>query len=214
MRIFFEFNNIGHFFTVPLEMSKVEGSHEARSWTAGLSLKSAHRRRSCRGSCGTYKIFYAEEETEEMVLEQWEDLKAEINAPTLRTLTFHQLWANMLVKYADEYALVLRLVVISLLIPADTSECAMPAELDGPVKPQEPDAVANNGLMANNGLIGYKADPRRANRSRCRDVTSQRWPSSRSSARWHSRMAARSAARPTGRRRCQCTSTRTSTVHL
>ncbi|KOO35373.1 hypothetical protein Ctob_014533 [Chrysochromulina tobinii] len=26
----------------------------------------------------TYKIFYAEEETEEMVLEQWEDLKAEI----------------------------------------------------------------------------------------------------------------------------------------
>ena len=44
----------------------------------------------------TYKIFYAEEETEEMVLEQWEDLKAEINVPTLRTLTFHQLWANML----------------------------------------------------------------------------------------------------------------------
>ena len=40
-----------------------------------------------------------------------------------RTLTFHQLWANMLVQYADEYALVLRLVVISLLIPADTSEC-------------------------------------------------------------------------------------------
>ena len=30
----------------------------------------------------TYKIFYAEEETEEMVLEQWEDLKAEINVPT------------------------------------------------------------------------------------------------------------------------------------
>ena len=55
--------------------------------------------------CGTYKIFYAEEETEEMVLEQWEDLKAEINVPTLRTLSFHQLWANMLVQYADEYAL-------------------------------------------------------------------------------------------------------------
>eukprot|EP00900_Chrysochromulina_parva_P004702 jgi/Chrpa1/14232/Chrysochromulina_OHIO_Genome00020592-RA len=47
-------------------------------------------------------IFYAEEEK---VLEQWEDLKAEINVPTLRTLTFHQLWANMLVQYADEYAL-------------------------------------------------------------------------------------------------------------
>jgi len=26
----------------------------------------------------TYKIFYSEEETEEMLLEQWEDLKAEI----------------------------------------------------------------------------------------------------------------------------------------
>ena len=90
-----------------------------------------------------------------MVLEQWEDLKAEINAPTLRTLTFHQLWANMLVKtkVRGRVCAVLRLVVISLLIPADTSECAMPAELDGPAKPQEPDAVANNGL------IGYKADP-------------------------------------------------------
>ena len=30
----------------------------------------------------TYKIFYAEEETEEMVLEQWEDLKVEFNVPT------------------------------------------------------------------------------------------------------------------------------------
>ena len=60
--------------------------------------------------CGTYKIFFAEEETEEMVLEQWEDLKAEINVPTLRMLTFHQLWANMLVQYADEYALVLLLL--------------------------------------------------------------------------------------------------------
>jgi hypothetical protein len=32
----------------------------------------------------TYKIFYAEEETEEMVLEQWEDLKVEINVPSCR----------------------------------------------------------------------------------------------------------------------------------
>ena len=59
-----------------------------------------------------------------MVLKQWQELKAEINVPTLRTLSFHELWARMLVQYSDEYALVLRLVIISLLkllIPADTS---------------------------------------------------------------------------------------------
>ena len=144
---------------------------DVRKWPADKGVLKESYIDGIRLLYKTYKIFYAAEETEEMVLEQWEDLKAEINVPTLRTLTFHQLWANMLVQYADEYALVLRLVVISLLIPADTSECAMPAELDGPAKPQEPDAVANNGLMANNGLIGYKADPRRAKRSRCRAVT-------------------------------------------
>ena len=32
-------------------------------------------------------------------------------------------WARMLVQFGDEYQLVLRLVVIALLVPADTSEC-------------------------------------------------------------------------------------------
>ena len=132
-------NNLGQFF------SSAFGSHEGRSavfgWTAGLSLK-LHR----RGSCGTYKIFYAEEETEEMVLEQWEDLKAEINVPTLRTLTFHQLWANMLVQYTDEYALVLRLVVISLLIPADTSECERIFSLMNDLKTTERNSMGQQNL--------------------------------------------------------------------
>ena len=108
----------------------------------------------------TYKIFYAEEETEEMVLEQWEDLKAEINVPTLRTLTFHQLWANMLVQYADEYALVLRLVVISLLIPADTSECERIFSLMNDLKTAERNLMGQQNLknLMLWHIMGYKTD--------------------------------------------------------
>jgi len=110
--------------------------------------------------CGTYKIFYAEEETEEMVLEQWEDLKAEINVPTLRTLTFHQLWANMLVQYADEYALVLLLVVISLLIPADTSECERIFSLMNDLKTTERNSMGQQNLknLMLWHIMGYKTD--------------------------------------------------------
>jgi hypothetical protein len=110
--------------------------------------------------CGTYKIFYAEEETEEMVLEQWEDLKVEINVPTLRTLTFHQLWANMLVQYADEYALVLRLVVISLLIPADTSECERIFSLMNDLKTAERNSMGQQNLknLMLWHIMGYKTD--------------------------------------------------------
>ncbi|KOO33057.1 zinc finger protein 862 [Chrysochromulina tobinii] len=108
----------------------------------------------------TYKIFYAEEETEEMVLEQWEDLKAEINVPTLRTLSFHQLWANMLVQYADEYALVLRLVVISLLIPADTSECERIFSLMNDLKTAERSSMGQQNLknLMLWHIMGYKTD--------------------------------------------------------
>ena len=110
----------------------------------------------------TYKIFYAEEETEEMVLEQWEDLKAEINVPTLRTLrlTFHQLWANMLIQYADEYALVLRLVVISLLIPADTSECERIFSLMNDLKTAERNSMGQQNLknLMLWHIMGYKTD--------------------------------------------------------
>jgi len=95
-----------------------------------------------------------------MVLEQWEDLKAEINAPTLRTLTFHQLWANMLVQYADEYALVLRLVVISLLIPADTSECERIFSLMNDLKTAERSSMGQQNLknLMLWHIMGYKTD--------------------------------------------------------
>ena len=57
--------------------------------------------------------------------------------PSLRTLNFHELWARMLVQFSDEYALVLRLVVISLLIPADTSECERVFSLMNDIKTSE-----------------------------------------------------------------------------
>ena len=56
-------------------------------------------------------------EPKEKVREQWSDLKNEIgDAPGLLSLKFHELWARMLVQYADEYTLVLRLVVFMLLL--------------------------------------------------------------------------------------------------
>ena len=41
----------------------------------------------------------------------------------MRTLSFHELWARVPVQFTDQYRLVLRLVVISLFIPADISKC-------------------------------------------------------------------------------------------
>ena len=51
-------------------------------------------------------------------------MKAAIKAEAgLHSLKFHELWARMLIHYSDNYSRVLKLVVIALLIPADTSEC-------------------------------------------------------------------------------------------
>ena len=64
------------------------------------------------------------DETEEMVLEQWREMKEEIRKePGLNLRNFHDLWPHMLVHYTDEYNLVQRLVAIALLVPTDTSEC-------------------------------------------------------------------------------------------
>ena len=75
----------------------------------------------------------------------------------------------MLVHYADEYPLPLRLVVFSIILPADTSECervfslmndiktserssmGQQNPLHGPAEPEEPDAVARHGLQAGRG---------------------------------------------------------------
>ena len=56
--------------------------------------------------------------------EQWKAIKMEINSNIgLSSHTFHELWPHMLIHFSDEYPDVLRLVVIALLIPTDTSEC-------------------------------------------------------------------------------------------
>ena len=74
-----------------------------------------------------YGNFFTEEETVEgvdTVLEQFDLMKEFITtSPGLMSLSFHALWARMLTQFTDEYPLVLRLVVITLLIPVDTSEC-------------------------------------------------------------------------------------------
>ena len=86
---------------------------DVRKWPTNKDILKSSYKDGIELLYSTYKIFYTEEETLEMVLDQWEDLKAEINVPTMRTLSFHELWACVLVQFTDEYRLVLRLVVIS-----------------------------------------------------------------------------------------------------
>ena len=66
------------------------------------------------------------------------ELKETINASNgLRSLKFHELWARMLTHFTDEYSRVLRLVVVALLIPADTSECERVFSLMNDLKTSE-----------------------------------------------------------------------------
>ena len=72
----------------------------------------------------TYKHFFTETETLEMARAQFEDMIVMIaESSGLSSLKYHDLWARMIVEFGDEYPLVLRLVVIVLIVPADTSEC-------------------------------------------------------------------------------------------
>ena len=59
---------------------------------------------------------------------------------------FHDLWARMLVQFSDEYPLVLRLVVIALLIPADTSECERIFSLMNDIKTSERERLGQTVL--------------------------------------------------------------------
>ena len=75
-----------------------------------------------------------------------QDLKNEINVPSLRLLPFHELWARMFVHYADEYPLPLRLVVFSILLPADTSECERIFSLMNDLKTAERNSLGQTNL--------------------------------------------------------------------
>ena len=95
----------------------------------------------------SFKHFYDENETEAALLEQWHVLKMEIiSSSGLMNLGFHELWARMLVKFSDEYPLVLRLVVIMLLIPMDTSECERIFSLLNDMKTSERNSLGQVNL--------------------------------------------------------------------
>ena len=49
----------------------------------------------------------------------------------------HEFWAHALVHFADEYPIVLRLVVLMLLVNADTSECERIFSLMNDIKTAE-----------------------------------------------------------------------------
>jgi len=80
----------------------------------------------------------ADGEKTEVVKDQWEEMGGEIlSEPSLMGLKYHDLWARTLLLSSDEYPLVLRLVVISLIVPADTSECERIFSLMNDIKTAE-----------------------------------------------------------------------------
>jgi hypothetical protein len=71
-----------------------------------------------------YKRFYEPTETLEDVLEQWNEMALMIiESRGLDLLKPNDLWARMLVHEHSRYPLPLRLVVISMLVAVDSSEC-------------------------------------------------------------------------------------------
>merc|ERR1712185_634718 len=64
----------------------------------------------------------------------------------LESRKFHDLWPHMLVHFGDEYNLVLRLVVIALLVPTDTSECERVFSLMNDLKTAERNSLKQANL--------------------------------------------------------------------
>ena len=85
-----------------------------------------------------FKGFFDESETKAMVVEQWNDMQSSIaSSPGLCARGYHDLWSHMLVHFHLQYPLPLRRVAISLLIPADTSECERIFSLMNDIKTAE-----------------------------------------------------------------------------
>ena len=81
------------------------------------------------------------------MLEQWDLLKSEINECSgLRSLKYHELWARMLTQFTGDFPLVLKLVVIALLIPVDTSECERVFSLMNDLKTSERNSLGQENL--------------------------------------------------------------------
>ena len=100
----------------------------------------------------TYKAFFPPSTDLDAVQEQWKAIKKEINSEIgLSSRKFHDLWPHMLIHYSDEdrYADILRIVVIALLIPTDTSECERIFSLMNDLKTAERSSLGEklNSLM-------------------------------------------------------------------
>ena len=91
--------------------------------------------------------FFSEGETLEEARTQFEDMIVMIaSSPGFSSLKYHDLWARMLVEFADEYPLALRLVAISLIVPADTSECERIFSLMNNIKTAERSTMGQKNL--------------------------------------------------------------------
>ena len=73
-------------------------------------------------------------------------MKEQIRSTDLSTLKYHDLWARMLTSYSDEFPLILCLVVIALVVPADTSECERIFSLMNDLKTAERNKLGNTTL--------------------------------------------------------------------
>lgn len=70
----------------------------------------------------TYAHFFDDVGHDE-VMREWKALKKKIQSTGQKTKRFKALWTDAILQYQDNYVNVLRLVIIMLLIPTDTSEC-------------------------------------------------------------------------------------------
>ena len=85
-----------------------------------------------------FKGFFEEHEPVELVVEQWNELQSMIiDNVHLMNRKFHDLWPYVLVHFHNRYPLPLRLVVISMLIVCDTSECERIFSLMNDIKTAE-----------------------------------------------------------------------------
>lgn len=85
-----------------------------------------------------FATFFDESETLETLLEQWNEMQQLIiSTPGLMLRPYVDLWSHMLIHFHEDYPLPLRLVVIGLLIPADTSECERIFSLMNDIKTAE-----------------------------------------------------------------------------
>ena len=93
------------------------------SWPSKESLLNGIYDENIKTLYDAFNRFFEEDETLEMVTDQWNEMALEINKSLgLTSLKHHDLWARMLVHRHDAYPLALRLVAISLLLPVDSSE--------------------------------------------------------------------------------------------